>query len=176
VTEKVICPHCHEEVEAGWLCSKCGQPLSTSSLLVDDPLQSPAPSSTETPPTQTEQHSFESPADAIEDEPEIDVSAPAEPQTSAADAVMPEETGVFEPLVDQPEIEEEEPIGETAQTVAAEEEPITDDVYDEPEVESVVPPTPAASSPRDEFALPSLSEVIGRVRLFFTFTCNTPDV
>src|SRR5215207_6204197 len=121
VTERVICPHCREEVEAGWLCSKCGQPLSTSSLLADDPIQGSTPTSTEPPPTVGEQHAFESPMDAIADEPESVVDeAQGEPQPSSVEEATLAETEapeVAEAPEEQLESEEEEPVTEAAETV-----------------------------------------------------------
>jgi hypothetical protein len=186
VTERVICPHCHEEVEAGWLCSKCGQPLSTTSLLVDDPAQTESTMETEPRPTEAEQHAFESPMDAIADEPESEPSAQPEPEQSPPEDEMesqleassPVETPApHEPLVeDRPEPESEEPVFAAAEAVEAEEEPTGEETLEEPEPQSAPPPLPGAATTRGGLDLPSFSEVIARVRLFFTFSGNTPDI
>jgi hypothetical protein len=182
VTEKVICPHCHEEVDAGWLCSKCGQPLSTSSLLVEDPAQSDFTPATSAPPTETEQHAFESPIEAMTDEAEPIDAPGAEPE--AAQPSQP--TEVEEPVA---VAEEEVQIDETADYAAEpepiempeaylpEEEPLEEGAFEEAEEPPIVPPpSPSSASTASQFDLRSLSEVVGGVRLFFTFTGNTPDI
>jgi hypothetical protein len=182
VTEKVICPHCHEEVEVGWLCSKCGEPLSTSSLLVEDPAQSDFSPATSAPATETEQHAFESPVEAMTDEAE-----PIDAPGTEPEAVQPSQPSEIEEPVDGADQEEQideaaafaaepEPI-EMPEAFLPEEEPLGEPAFEEPQEPPIVPPpSPSSASTTNLFALPSLSDLVGRVRLFFTFTGNTPDI
>ncbi len=140
MTEKITCPHCHQEVDLAEVCSNCGQPLAAdlrSDTGSDDVAQLPTPINGS------------------------DVAVSEREQPAVTTAATPQDA---EPVVEEPAVDEQA----TDEPVDAEES--GDHFTEEPAAATSASPT--FEQPR----FPSAAEIVGRVRMFFTFSGNRPEV